>query len=105
MNNGFKVTLYKENNLQGYSEEFVGPTVICLSGMIAGNVSSMKAICLSNPSQSNCGNNGVAGAVFENDDNHPNEEEKHIGVSVGPGDYDLSRLNKMGVAEDRKSVV
>jgi len=100
VNNGFKVTLYKENNLQGYSEEFVGPTVICLSGMIAGNVSSMKAICLSNPSQSNCGNNGVAGAVFENDDNHPNEEEKHIGVSVGPGDYDLSRLNKMGVADD-----
>jgi peroxidase len=104
VNNGFEVELFEHDNFGGTSQVFHGPSVICLSYNLKNKVSSMKVTCLSDPDFSNCGFNGVAGAVFENKSpfivEGPSEPNSHIGASVGVGDYTWSRLSAMGLKND-----
>ncbi|MFK8009523.1 MAG: peroxidase family protein [Saprospiraceae bacterium] len=97
VNNGFQVTLFEHDNFQGASWTYVGPTVLCLPSHENNKTSSMKVICLSDPDRSNCGFNGVAGAIFQKGEL---DENSHIGVSVGEGDYNMARLIAMGAGND-----
>lgn len=93
VNNGFKVTLYTEDEFTGSSIEYLGPTVVCLPTDFNGKISSLEAVCISNPNFSNCGFNGIAGAVFP--ENSPGED--HLGHSFGIGDFDEARMEAMGI--------
>jgi len=97
VNNGFRVSLYSDDNFQGTVQHYTGPTVLCLPSTMRNRVSSMKVVCLSDPNFSNCGFNGVAGAIFQKD---VDDVDAHIGVSVGPGDYDTQRMIAMGAGDD-----
>jgi len=97
VNNGFSVELFEHDNFAGTSQTFYGPTVICLSSNLKNKVSSMKVTCLSEPDFSNCGFDGVAGAIFQKSSSDVNS---HIGVSVGLGDYDMDRLIAIGAGND-----
>ncbi|MFK7806644.1 MAG: peroxidase family protein, partial [Saprospiraceae bacterium] len=94
---GFKVTLYEHDNFQGTSWEYIGPTVLCLPHSQKNKMSSMKVVCLSDPDRSNCEFNGIAGAIFQN---HSDHSDSHLGVSVGVGDYTMSRMIAMGAGND-----
>ena len=96
VNNGFKITLYTGDDFQGIQAEYYGPTVLCLPSSLANKISSIRATCISQPDLSNCGFNGVAGGVFPDDD----DDKSHLGVSVGPGDYDSDRLIAIGVGDN-----
>jgi len=98
VNNGFKIGLYEKDNFQGEPLVFVGPTVVCLPASFKNKMSSMVVTCMSDPNFSNCGFNGIAGAVFENSDGESND---HRGVSVGVGDYNASRLDDIGIGNNK----
>ena len=93
VNNGFQVILYSEDNFEGESLTVVGPEMICLSNKWRNKVNSMEVICTSDPFISNCRTQSIAGAVFPDDD----VSLSTSGVSVGVGDYDLQRLDNLGL--------
>ena len=93
VNNGFSITLYKDDNFAGESITFTGPTVTCLPTAWRNVTSSVKVTCLSNPTINNCGQQGVAGGIFESS----SSSESMWGISVGLGDYNSSRLSAMGL--------
>jgi Animal haem peroxidase/Secretion system C-terminal sorting domain len=96
VHDGFKVTLYEKDNFEGKKWTFTGPLVTCLPSDAKDKTSSMKVVCLNDPNLSNCGTSAIAGAVFESEE----EDRRHIGASVGPGDYKKSRMQAMGLKDN-----
>lgn len=93
VNNGFAITLYEHDNFQGRSITYTGPTVACLPSSWNDITSSVKVVCLSNPTINNCGQSGLAGGIFDSS----SDSERFWGISVGIGDYNNPRLNAMGM--------
>lgn len=93
VNNGFSITLYRDNNFTGESITFTGPTVTCLPLNWRNVTSSVKVICLNNPTLNNCAQLAVAGGIFESS----SSSESFWGISMGIGDYNSSRLQAMGM--------
>ncbi len=94
VNNGFSITIYENDNFQGRTQTFNGPTVVCLPTDWDNITSSVKVICNSNPSINNCAQLAVAGGIFENE----SDAERFWGISVGLGDYNSARLQQMGMS-------